>query len=119
MRCSSFCAASAPQVNSTNAMHRNSDIPCTTRIAFLESLILLLPFCELIYGSVLVFRSPRRDGLAHSFKENFPHHAFVFVIEKMAVEERHAFDDRIGKIHDDVDRSSGWHVYGVQPHGVL
>src|SRR5260370_28347101 len=54
-----------------------------------------------------------------SFKENFRHHAFVFVIEKMAVEERHASDDGIGEVHNDVDGSPGWHVYGVQPHGML
>src|SRR5260370_5935462 len=54
-----------------------------------------------------------------SFKENFRHHPFVFMIEKMTVEQRHAFDDGIGKVHDDVDGSPGWYVYGVQPHGML
>src|SRR5260370_21888771 len=37
----------------------------------------------------------------------------------MTVKNRHAFDDGIGEVHDDVDVSLEWHVYGVQPYGVL
>src|SRR6266446_6270122 len=46
-RWSSFCAESAPQVNS-NTMQRDRDVPRTPRIGVIELLILLLLLCELI-----------------------------------------------------------------------
>src|SRR5712692_11612235 len=33
----------------------------------------------------------------------------------MAVKQRHAADDRIGEVHDDVNRAADRHVNGVEP----
>src|SRR6266849_11006444 len=60
----------------------------------------------------------RQDGLGHSFKENLRHHPFVFVIEKMAVKDRHASDYGVGEIHNDVDRTAVWNIHGVQPQRI-
>ena len=46
----------------------------------------------------------RRGALGYSFKKDFRHHSFVFVVEQMAVKYGQAFDDWISEIHDDVDR---------------
>src|SRR5467141_1435265 len=58
------------------------------------------------------------DALGESFKEDFRHHPFVFVIEKMAVKDGHAFDHRVGEVHDDVDGTAGRNIHGVQPQRV-
>src|SRR5260370_333465 len=40
-------------------------------------------------------------------EKDLRHHAFVFVLQKMAVEERHATNDRIGEIHHQIYRAAG------------
>src|SRR5580700_8449525 len=57
-------------------------------------------------------------GRASSFKEDLRHHSFVFVIQKMAVKDRHAPDYGVGEIHDYVDRATIWNIHGVQPQRV-
>ena len=60
----------------------------------------------------------RQDALDQSFKENFRHHPFVFVIEKMAVKDGHALNHGVGEVHDDVDGTAVWNIHGVQPQWV-
>lgn len=57
--------------------------------------------------------------MAGSLEEDFGHHAFVFVVEEVAVEQGHAFDYGIGEVHDYVDRSAGGNVDRVHPNGVI
>src|SRR5258705_3275737 len=54
-----------------------------------------------------------------SFKQDIGHHPFIFVIQKMAVEQRHSLDNGIGKIHNYVHRFAHRHIHSVQPNGIL
>jgi hypothetical protein len=40
-----------------------------------------------------------------SLEKDLGHHAFVLMAQQMAVEERNASDDRIGKVHHQIDIS--------------
>jgi hypothetical protein len=42
------------------------------------------------------------DGRYLSLEENLGHHSLVLVLQKMAMEERHPADDRIGEVHNQV-----------------
>src|SRR5260370_807362 len=60
----------------------------------------------------------RREAVRQSFKENFRHHSFVFVIEKMAMKDGHAFDHGVGEVHDDIDGTAVRDIHGIQPQWV-
>ena len=55
----------------------------------------------------------RRDIPGHSFEEDLRHHPLVFVIEKMAVKDGHAFNDGISEIHNDVDGTAVGDIHGI------
>jgi hypothetical protein len=58
----------------------------------------------------------RTAGSAASvIQENCRHHSFVFVIEKMAMKDGHAFDHGVGEVHDDVDGTAVRNIHGIQP----
>jgi hypothetical protein len=58
--------------------------------------------------------------VVHSLCEhNLGHHPFVFVIQEMAVKYRHALDDRVSEVKDDIHRSAIWSVDSIQPRGVV
>src|SRR6202008_918814 len=60
----------------------------------------------------------RRDVPSHSLEENLRHHSLIFVIEEVAVKDRHAPDYRVGEVHNDVDGAAIRNVDGVQPHWI-
>src|SRR5258706_9528129 len=48
-------------------------------------------------------------------EQDLGHHAFILVIQQMAVKYRHAPDDRVGKVEDDVNGTAIRNIHGIQP----
>ena len=46
-------------------------------------------------------------------EQNLRHHAFIFMRQQVTVEDRHAADDRIGEVNDQIDCASIWNVDSV------
>ena len=57
----------------------------------------------------------RMDPHSLLFEQYLRHHAFVLMAEQMTVEYRHPSNNRIGKIHNQIHRSSHWHMHRVTP----
>src|SRR5260370_41353144 len=68
---------------------RGSSIPSATRTA--------------VPGRTFVGRGGPADRLTRT---ELRHHAFVLVVQQVAVKQRHAANDRIGEVHDDVNRTA-------------
>src|SRR6266849_1570830 len=49
------------------------------------------------------------------FQQYLRHHAFVFMVEKMAMKDRHAANRGIGEIDNHVDRSDIRNAGGINP----
>jgi hypothetical protein len=47
-------------------------------------------------------RKPHTSATLPLLEEDLGHHSFVLVLEKMAVEEGHPTNDRIGEVHDQI-----------------
>jgi len=59
--------------------------------------------------------SLRLTFLSALFEQYLRHHAFVLMAEQMTVEHRHISNNRIEKIHNQINRSSHWHIHSVTP----
>ncbi len=52
-------------------------------------------------------------------EKNLRHHAFVLVLQKMAMEERHAANDRIGEVHQKIYRFTIRDIHRIEPHWIF
>src|SRR5947209_2875815 len=59
------------------------------------------------------------DAAIRLLEQDLRHHAFVFMVQKMAMEERNAADNWIGEIHHQVHRAAVRDVHGVEPYWML
>ena len=57
----------------------------------------------------------RQTYFSRLLKQDLGHHAFVFVIQQMTMEHRHALDGGVSKIQDDIDRTVIRNIHGIQP----
>ena len=48
-------------------------------------------------------------------EQDLGHHALVLVIQQMTVEYRHALDDGVGKVEDDIHGAAIGNIHGIQP----
>lgn len=73
------------------------------------------PLVEQLFGAEAKQFTPRADGPCHLLEQDLCHHPFVFMIQQMTMEYRHAFDDRIGEVQDHIKGTFDGNVHSVQP----
>ena len=60
-------------------------------------------------------RSLFRESGPELPEQDFRHHALIFVAKQMTMEERHAANDRVGKIHNQIHRAAIGDIHCIDP----